>query len=113
LLPVILLVGIVTLFVAVVTLRSPRRSEALGEARHEILRDQHERSELMREERRALAEELERESRERQLFMEDLRPHLLEVLKRKRQARTESANGANNESKNGCAWSSTGDWKRN
>ncbi len=35
--PVILLVGIVTLFVAVATLRSSRRSEALGEHRHEIL----------------------------------------------------------------------------
>jgi superfamily II DNA helicase RecQ len=58
-------VGIATLVVAVGALRSSRRSEELGENRLELLREQHERLELMREERRMLVEELERERRER------------------------------------------------
>ena len=66
LLPAVLVVGIVTLAVAVRTLWSSRRSEGLGENRYELLRDQQERLELLREERRMLIEKLERESRERQ-----------------------------------------------
>jgi hypothetical protein len=58
-------VGIATLVVAVGALRSARRSEELGENRFELLREQHERLELLREERRMLVEELERERRER------------------------------------------------
>jgi hypothetical protein len=50
LLPAVLLVGIATLAVAVSSLRSSRRSENLGEDRHELLRDQHDRLEMMREE---------------------------------------------------------------
>ncbi len=46
-----------------------RRAEELGEGRFELLRDQHERLELLHEERRMLLDELERERRER------LRPH--------------------------------------
>jgi len=38
-----------------------------------LLRDQHERLELLREERRMLIAELERETSERQRFMESLR----------------------------------------
>ena len=70
-----------------------RRSEELGEGRFELLRDQHERLELLREERRMLLDELERERRERleaqgrvkQLMRE--RPHL--ELERELQRLTE------------------------
>jgi chromosome segregation ATPase len=69
LLPVVLVVSIVTLAIAIGTLRSSRRSEDLGEDRYELLRDQRDRLELLREERRMLIEELERESQERQQLM--------------------------------------------
>jgi chromosome segregation ATPase len=85
LLPVILLVGIATLAVAAGALRSSRRSENLGENHFELLRDQHERLELLREERRMLIAELERETSERRRFMESLRradPQLTEDLVR-------------------------------
>src|SRR5215210_8141418 len=93
LLGVVLLVGVATLAVAIGALRSSRRSEGLGEDRHELLRDQHDRLEMMREERRMVAEELERESRERRQlteYLEETDPRLVEHLKRRRQARTES-----------------------
>ena len=48
--------GVATLSVAVGALRSARRGEQLGEDRLELLRDQHERLELLREERRTLTE---------------------------------------------------------
>src|SRR3712207_1991078 len=70
LLAVVLVLGMATLAVAIGTLRSSRRSEELGEGRYELLRDQHERLELLREERRVLVEELKRESQERQQFTE-------------------------------------------
>ena len=57
--------GIATLGVASGALRSALRAEKLGEDRFELLRDQHERLELLREERRVLTEELEFERRER------------------------------------------------
>ncbi len=57
--------GIATLGVASGALRSALRAEQLGEDRFELLRDQHERLELLREERRVLTEELEFERRER------------------------------------------------
>ena len=53
--------GAAPLGVALGALRSARRSEQLGEDRFELLRDQGERLELMREERRTLTEELEHE----------------------------------------------------
>ena len=59
------ILGVATLSVAVGALRSARRGEQLGEDRLELLRDQHERLELLREERRTLTEELELERRER------------------------------------------------
>jgi hypothetical protein len=65
LLPAVLWVSIVPLAVAIGALRSSRRSEGLGEDRYELLRDQHDRLEMLREERRMLTEQLERESRER------------------------------------------------
>ena len=57
--------GIATLVVAVGAQRSALRAEKLGEDRIELLRDQQERLELLREERLVLTEELERERRER------------------------------------------------
>ena len=54
LLPVILLISIATFAIAIGTLRSSRRSEDLGEDRYELLRDQHDRLEMLREERRML-----------------------------------------------------------
>ena len=105
LLPVVLLVSVATLAIAIGILRSSRRSEELGEDRYELLRDQHDRLELLREERQVLVEELERESRERQRFMEDARPQvaedpdeelkrLEEELEHERQAREETARRA-------------------
>jgi hypothetical protein len=57
--------GVANLVVAVGSLRGTHRAEQLGEGRFELLRDQHERLELLREERRMLLDELERERRER------------------------------------------------
>jgi hypothetical protein len=57
--------GAATLGVAVGVLRSTRRSERLGEDRFELLRDQGDRLELVREERRTLTQELELERQER------------------------------------------------
>jgi chromosome segregation ATPase len=91
LLPVVLLVSFATLAVAIVALRSSRRSEEIGENRYELLRDQHDRLELLREERQMLVEELKHESQKRQRFMEDRRPHVVEDLE---QARAESASRA-------------------
>jgi predicted nuclease with TOPRIM domain len=60
------ILGFVTLGFTAGTLRSARRSEQLGEDRLDLLRDSHERLELLREERKTLLVELERERRERQ-----------------------------------------------
>src|SRR5918998_3720082 len=57
--------GIATFVVASGTRKSALRAEKLGEDRFELLRDQQERLELLREERRVLTEELEFERRER------------------------------------------------
>jgi hypothetical protein len=57
--------GVANLLAAVGALRGSRRAEELGEDRYELLRDQHERLELLREERKTLLDELERERRER------------------------------------------------
>jgi hypothetical protein len=56
--------GVANLVAAVDALRGARRTEELGEERFELLRDQHDRLELLREERRMLLDELERERRE-------------------------------------------------
>ena len=58
-------VGVMNLVAAVGALRSAHGAEELGEGRIELLRDQHERLELLREERKMLLDELERERRER------------------------------------------------
>src|ERR687891_2938854 len=90
LLPAILVVGIVTLVVTARNALSARRSEELGESRYELLRDQRDRLEILREERRMLVEQLERESRERRQlteYLEETDPRLMENLERRRQAR--------------------------
>jgi hypothetical protein len=84
LLPAVLLVGIATLAVAVLTFRSSRRSEELGEDRYELVRDQQNRLDLLREERQVLVDELMRESQERQRFMEGNRPHAAEEWQQER-----------------------------
>jgi len=57
--------GLANLAAAVGALRVARRAEELGEGRFELLLDQHERLELLREERSVLLDELKRERRER------------------------------------------------
>ena len=61
----ILLVGLVTLFVCILTFRSTRRSVGLAEDRMQYLREEQERLAFLREEHRTLAEELKQERRER------------------------------------------------
>ena len=72
LLGVVVLVGVATLVVAIGALRSSRRSEGLSEARYELLRDQRDQLDMLREERRMLTEELERDSGERRRLLEYL-----------------------------------------
>jgi chromosome segregation ATPase len=89
----ILLVIILTLAGTILSLRSSRRSEALGEDRYELLRDQWDRLEFLREERRMLIEDLERQSRERQQLMEFLGKtpsQLVEDLKKERREHLEA-----------------------
>ena len=68
----ILFVSILTLAVAVRDLQSTGRSVALGEDRYELLHDQHDRLEFLREERQMMLEELERQSWEREQLVESL-----------------------------------------
>ena len=85
LLGVVSLVGVATLVVAVGALRSSRRSEGLSEARYELLRDQRDQLDMLREERRMLTEEFERDSEERRRLMEYLEetdPRLMENYRR-------------------------------
>src|SRR3712207_6407675 len=94
LLAIVLVVGAATLAVAIGALRSSRRSEELGEGRYELLRDQHDRLELLREERQMLVDELKRESHERQQFTEllgEVSPQLVEGLKQAREGSVENA----------------------
>jgi len=89
----ILLVSILTLAGTILSLRSSRRSEVLGENRYELLRDQWDRLEFLREERQMLIEDLERESRERQQLMEFLGKtpsQLVEDLKKERREHVEA-----------------------
>jgi hypothetical protein len=59
-----LLVGTAALVVGILTLRSARKAAGLAEDRIGYLREEQDRLELLREERRGLAEELEREREE-------------------------------------------------
>ena len=85
LLGVVFLVGVATLVVAVGALRSSRRSKGLREAQYELLRDQRDQLDMLREERRMLTEEFERDSEERRRLMEYLEetdPRLMENHRR-------------------------------
>ena len=89
----ILVVSLLTLAIAIRNLRSSRRSVTLGEDRYELLRDQHERLEALREERLMLIEELGRESRERERLMELLEKppqQLVEDLEKEREEHLEA-----------------------
>jgi hypothetical protein len=57
--------GVANLAAAMGAMRGARRAEEIGEGRFELLRDQQQRLELLREERRMLLDELERERGER------------------------------------------------
>lgn len=89
----IIVIAIATLIAATLTLRSSIRSEGLGESRRELLREQQERLELLREERRTFLDELERESRERRQlieYLEESDPRLRENFELRRQALVEN-----------------------
>src|SRR5918998_2690247 len=89
----VLVVSILTLAVAIRIMQSSGRSEMLGEDRYELLRDQWNRLEFLREERQMLIGELERESRERQHLMDLLGktpPQLVEDLKKERSGHLEA-----------------------
>jgi hypothetical protein len=92
----IFLTCIVTLIVGVRILQSSRRSESLGEDRNELLRDQYERLELLREERQVLLKKQEDESRERRQLMEFLGGDRTQLVddREMEQLRTENANNA-------------------
>jgi hypothetical protein len=60
-----LLASVITLVVALRIVQSAHRSENSGEERLQILREQQQRLEFMREERRLLLEEIERQRSER------------------------------------------------
>jgi hypothetical protein len=62
----VLLLGVATFVVAVRVLRSSQRSEHLGESRYELLLNQRDMIEMLREERQMLSEELQRRSHEQQ-----------------------------------------------
>jgi hypothetical protein len=91
LLPVVLFVSVATFAVAIGVLVGSRRSQTLAEERYKLLRDQHDRLELLREERRMLIEELAREFKGSQQFVEETHPQEAEGLEQERQARAESA----------------------
>ena len=92
----IFLTCIVTLIVGVRILQSSRRSESLGEDRNELLRDQYERLELLREERQVLLKKQEDESRERRQLMEYLGGDRTQLVddREMEQLRTENAHNA-------------------
>src|SRR3712207_9545295 len=79
----VFMVGIAILAVSIGALRRSRRSEGLGENRYELLRDQQERLELLREERRTLLAEVGRAShelRQSTRTLEGVRPRLVKDL---------------------------------
>ena len=92
-----LLVGIVTLVVAVLTLRSARSAVQLAEARNEYLREEQTRLAQLREEHKTLKEELVRERQERWSLQEELNQEQgkrLEAQRRAEQAEQEALMGA-------------------
>ena len=92
-----LLVGIVTLVVAVLTLRSARSAVQLAEARNEYLREEQTRLNQLREQLKALETELVRERQERWSLQEELNEEQgerLEAQQRAEQAEQEALRGA-------------------
>ena len=92
-----LLVGIVTLLVTVLTLRSARSAVQLAEARNEYLREEQTRLAQLREQLKVLKEELARERHERWSLQEELNQEhgkRLEAQLRAEQAEQEALMGA-------------------
>ena len=92
-----LLVGIVTLCVAALTLRSARSAVQLAEARNEYLREEQTRLAQLREQLKVLKEELARERHERWSLQEELNQaqgKRLEAQRRAEQAEQEALMGA-------------------
>ena len=92
-----LLVGIVTLCVAVLTLRSARSAVQLAEARNEYLREEQTRLAQLHEQLKVLKEELARERQERWSLQEELNQEhgkRLEAQRRAEQAQQEALMGA-------------------
>ena len=92
-----LLVGIVTLCVAVLTLRSARSAVQLAEARNEYLREEQTRLAQLHEQLKVLKEELARERQERWSLQEELNQEhgkRLEAQRRAEQAEQEALMGA-------------------
>jgi len=88
-----LLVGIVTLLVAVLTLRSARSAVQLAEARNEYLREEQTRLAQLREQHKTLKEELVRERQQRWSLQEELNQEhgeRLEAQQRAEQAEQEA-----------------------
>src|SRR5215218_1966567 len=92
-----LLVGIATLVVVVLTLRSAQRAVQLAEARNEYLREEQKRLDQLREQHKTLNEELVRERQERWSLQEQLNQEQgerLEAERRAEQAEQEALRGA-------------------
>lgn len=92
-----LIVGIITLVVAVLTLRSARSAVQLAEARNEYLREEQTRLAQLREQHKTLKEELVRERQERWSLQEELNQEhgkRLEAERRAEQAEQEALRGA-------------------
>ena len=92
-----LLVGIITLVVAVLTLRNARSAVHLAEARNEYLREEQTRLAQLREQLKALEAELVRERQERWSLQEELNEEQgerLEAQRRAEQAEQEALRGA-------------------
>jgi uncharacterized membrane protein YhiD involved in acid resistance len=92
-----LLVGIATLVVVVLTLRSAQSAVQLAEARNEYLREEQNRLDQLREQHKTLNEELERERQERWSLQEQLNQEQgerLEAERRAEQAEQEALRGA-------------------
>ena len=81
-----LLVGIATLVVVVLTLRSARSAAQLAEARNEYLREEQKRLDQLREQHKTLNEELVRERQERWSLQEQLNQEQGERLEVQRMA---------------------------
>jgi biopolymer transport protein ExbB/TolQ len=92
-----LLVGLVTLVVAVLALRSAQSAAQLAEARNEYLRGEQKRLDQLREQHKTLNEELVRERQERWSLQEQLNQEQgqrLEAQRRAELAEQEALRGA-------------------